>query len=68
MRGLNALFTPPPERVEAARRALALWERLRARGRTVGTSDGTLVDHRSVRRARAIVAQADAIARRERAR
>lgn len=66
-RGLNALFTPSPETVAAAQRAVEEWERLHGRGHAVGVSDGALVDRRRVRRARALIALAEAIERRERA-
>lgn len=75
VRGLNALFTPEPETVAAARRVVQEWERLRDRGRRVGAAEApgegpdgpALVDRRSVRRARALIARAGAIERRERA-
>lgn len=66
--GFNRLFTPDPAAVVAARGILAEWERLRAAGAESGASDGALVDRRTMRRARALVAHADAIARRERVR
>ncbi len=66
--GLNALFTPPPEDVASARRVVEQWERLRRRGRERGTAGDEVIDRRSVSRARALIALADAIERRERAR
>ncbi len=70
-RGMNALFAHPDE-VAAARAALEAWEHLRARGRwvdAIGAPGGDrLVDRRTVRLARALIARADAIARRESAR
>ncbi len=51
-RGVNALFTPDPGRIEAARSVIAEWERVRAAGRWSGETDGNRVDRRSVRRAR----------------
>ncbi|MSQ42151.1 MAG: hypothetical protein EXR65_03850 [Dehalococcoidia bacterium] len=65
--GLNALFTPPPEAVAAARRSVEAWDRRRERA-SVLVSNGALVDRRRVRAARALVALADAIERRERGR
>lgn len=67
VRGLNALFTPSPGSVAAARLVVEEWERLRGRGHAVGVSDGALVDRRRVRRARALIALAEAIERREHA-
>jgi citrate lyase beta subunit len=70
--GMNALFAPDPDEVAAAHAALEAWERVRARGRwvdAVTARDGErLVDRRTVRLARALIARADAIARRESAR
>lgn len=74
VRGMNALFAPDPTEVEIARTMLSEWERVRSAGEWTGVVAGEvleasttdrLVDRRSVRRARAIVAIADAIARRE---
>ncbi len=73
--GLNALFTPEPESVAAARRIVQEWDRLRGRGHVSGvvavaatSGEGpaalALVDRRSVRRARALIARAGAIERR----
>ncbi|MFA7248703.1 MAG: aldolase/citrate lyase family protein [Dehalococcoidia bacterium] len=76
-RGMNALFAPDPTEVLVAREMVAEWDRLRARGAWVGVVAGEmletrtydrLVDRRSVRRARALIALADAIATREAAR
>ena len=66
--GLNALFTPPPDDVASARRLVEEWERLRRRGRERGTAGDAVIDRRSANRARALIALADAIERRERAR
>jgi len=79
VRGFNALFTPAPESVAAARRVLREWDHLRGRGHMAGVveiagapAEGpaarALVDRRSVRRARVLIACAEAIERRERAR
>ena len=62
VRGLNALFTPSPENVAAARRTVEEWERPRGRGQR------PRADRRQLRRARALLAQSDALERRERAR
>lgn len=66
--GLTHLFTPDPTAIEAAHGVLTEWERLRATGDESGVSSGRIVDRRSMRRARALVEYAEAIARRERAR
>lgn len=77
VRGMNALFSPDPVEVAMARETLMEWDRVRARDGWVGVVAGEvvesatydrLVDRRSVRRARALVALADAIAAREAAR
>ena len=66
--GFNRLFTPPPEELEQTRAVLAEWERVRAAGGMVGAIEAALVDRRTVRHARAVIALHEAIARRERAR
>lgn len=74
VRETNALFTPDPIEVAVARATIAEWERLRARGEWVGVVAGEmpeastydrLVDRRAIRRARVLLADADAIAARE---
>lgn len=76
-RAMNTLFAPDPTEVAVARATLVEWDRVRARGEWVGVVAGTmpeastydrLVDRRTVRRARALLATVDAIARREAAR
>lgn len=73
-RGMNSLFTPPAGEVAIARATVAEWERLRTRGEVLGVVAGEhlevpgydrLVDRRTVRRARALIEIADAIARRD---
>ncbi len=73
-RGMNSLFTPDPSEVAIARAMVAEWERVRKRGGRVGVVAGEvteapgydrLVDRRTVRRARALLDLAEAIARRE---
>ncbi len=70
--GTNALFAPDPEEVAAARATLAEWGRVRDHGRWVGVVGAPggprLVDRRTARLARAVIARADAVARRETAR
>jgi citrate lyase subunit beta / citryl-CoA lyase len=68
VRGMNALFAPGNDEVEAARATIGEWERLRGNGARSSVIDGALVDVRTVRRARALLAQLDAIERRERVR
>ncbi len=55
--GFRQLFSMPRARVEQARAVLEEWERVRATGHWVGAVNNELVDRRSVRRARRIVAQ-----------
>ena len=71
---INALFTPDPIEVAVARATLDEWDAVRARDEWVGVVAGEmpeaatydrLVDRRTVRRARALLAYADAIAARE---
>lgn len=66
--GFRQLFTPRREDVTTARAMLEEWERVRAAERWVGAIDGELVDRRSVRRARRIVALDAAIQSSDRAR
>ena len=71
---INALFAPDPTEVAVARATLLEWERVRERGEWVGVVAGAmpeastydrLVDRRTVRRARVLIAAADAITARE---
>jgi len=66
--GYNQLFAPAHERVQEARAMVEEWERLRANGQQVGAIGDTVVDRRTVRRARALLETAEAIRRRSRAR
>ncbi|MPZ98306.1 MAG: hypothetical protein GEU80_03040 [Dehalococcoidia bacterium] len=72
VRGMNALFEPDALELETARAMLAEWERLRDEGQWVGVVEGRhgprLVDRRTVRAARDIVAIADVLERRTRGR
>lgn len=76
VRGLNAIFTPNPETLITAERIVAEWSRLYKHGLAIGivetavegSSEQLLVDRRTVRRARTLLARAQAIKRRERAR
>lgn len=74
VRGMNALFAPDPTEVAIARVMMTEWERVRASGAWTGVVAGEvieapttdrLVDRRTVRRARALIALADAVERRE---
>lgn len=73
-RGMNSLFTPAVGETTVARAMVAEWDRVRKRGEVLGVVAGEhpevpgydrLVDRRTVRRARALLEVADAIARRE---
>jgi citrate lyase beta subunit len=66
--GFRQLFTPRREDVATARAMLDEWERVRTEERWVGAVEGELVDRRSVRGARRIVALDAAITSSERAR
>jgi citrate lyase subunit beta / citryl-CoA lyase len=66
--GFRQLFTPRASEVATARAMLDEWERIRATEAWVGTIDGVLVDRRTVRRARRIVALDAAIHSTDRAR
>jgi citrate lyase subunit beta/citryl-CoA lyase len=59
---LNELFAPPAERVERARRVLAVYDEALAQGRASASLDGEMIDVPVAERARAIVARSDAIA------
>lgn len=68
VRGFNDLFAPPRERIDAAREIVAAWDEVRAAGRWSASVNGTLVDRRVARRARALLALDAAQRRRARAR
>lgn len=72
--GMNSLFSPVESEVAVARAMVAEWQRVRKRGEVLGVVAGEaievpgydrLVDRRTIRRARAVLDLADAIARRE---
>lgn len=73
-RGMNSLFAPEPAAVATARAVVARWELMHGRGELVAVTEGgnagepMLVDRRTVRRARMLLARAEAIAARERVR
>lgn len=58
---LNAGFAPPAERVERARRVLAVYDEAVAMGRASASLDGEMIDVPVADRARAIVERAAAI-------
>jgi citrate lyase beta subunit len=64
--GFNQLFAPPHEHIQSARAVLEEWERVRANEGWVGVAGDELVDRRSVRRARELVALDEAIHQRGR--
>jgi citrate lyase subunit beta / citryl-CoA lyase len=53
--GVHRVLAPGPQEVERARRIVAAWEELEARGMAVGVVDGSLVDLPVVLRARAVL-------------
>jgi citrate lyase subunit beta / citryl-CoA lyase len=69
-RGVNSLFTPAPASIEAARAIIDAWAHLRESGGLSGVATSgeqqLPVDRRSVRHARLVLANADAIAARTR--
>ena len=62
---INEMFSPDPEDVEYARRILAVWDEAEASGRGSTSLDGRMIDVPVVRRARGLLALADAIADRK---
>lgn len=66
--GFNRLFAPDEAAVATARAVVAEWEALRARDAEVGVAAGQVVDRRTMRLARNVIARADAVAARERVR
>ena len=53
--GVHRALAPTREEVEQARRVVAAWDDMQARGEAVGVVDGTLVDLPVVVRARAVI-------------
>ena len=62
---INAMFGPRPEDVEYAHRVLQAWEQAEASGKGSTSLDGRMIDVPVVKRARSLLAQADAIAGRK---
>lgn len=60
---LNECYAPDPDKVEYARRVIAVYEEAEAAGRASVALDGTMIDIPVVDRARTLVERADAIAR-----
>jgi citrate lyase subunit beta/citryl-CoA lyase len=59
--GFTRLFSPRHDEVQRARAILDEWERVRASGGWVGVAEGALVDRRTIRRARAVLAVDEAV-------
>jgi citrate lyase subunit beta/citryl-CoA lyase len=62
---INAMFSPRPEDVEYARRVMEAWDQAEAEGRGSTSLDGRMIDVPVVKRARSLLAMADAIAERK---
>ena len=60
---INAMFSPRPGDVEYARRVLEVWNEAEAQGRGSTSLDGKMIDVPVVKRARSLLAQAEAMAR-----
>lgn len=61
---INEVFSPSPEEVGQARQVVEAWERAEAAGRGSVDLDGRMIDVPVVKRARNLLARAEAIARR----
>ncbi len=62
---INTMFSPRPEDVEYARRVMEAWDQAEADGRGSTSLDGRMIDVPVVKRARSLLAMADAIAGRK---
>ena len=62
---INKAFSPPPKGVEYARRVVNAWAEAEASGRGSTSLDGRMIDVPVVKRARNLLALADAIAQRK---
>jgi citrate lyase subunit beta/citryl-CoA lyase len=62
---INTMFSPRPEDVEYARRVMEAWDQAEAEGRGSTSLDGRMIDVPVVKRARSLLAMADAIAGRK---
>lgn len=60
---INALFAPSPEEVEQARRIVAAFQEAEAAGKGSTSVDGKMIDAPVVKRAQALLAQSEAIAK-----
>ena len=69
-RGINSLFAPDPAAVASARAVIQAWAQLQQTGALTGVAqlgdETLLVDRRAMRHARLVVANADAVAARQR--
>lgn len=61
---INALFSPSPKEIEYARRVVAAFEEVEARGSGATSLDGKLIDVPVVKRARNLLALAESMAQR----
>ena len=59
---INAMFSPRPEEVDYARRVVEAWNDAEAQGRGSTSLDGKMIDVPIVKRARNLLAQAEAMA------
>ena len=62
---INDMFSPRPDEVEYARQVVAAWDQAEAGGKGSTSMDGTMIDVPVVKRARNLLALADAIAQRK---
>lgn len=62
---INTLFSPTPEETEYSRRVVQAFEEAEAQGRAATSLDGNMIDMPHYKRARALLAQAEAIRKAE---
>ena len=62
---INSMFTPGPEEVEYAHRVVEAWNEAESAGRGATSLDCRMIDVPVVKRARNLLALADAIAQRK---
>ena len=65
LEAINAMFAPSSEEIEYARRVVRSFEEAEAAGKGTTSLDGKMIDVPIVRRARSLLARAEAIAQRE---
>jgi citrate lyase subunit beta/citryl-CoA lyase len=63
---INSIFTPPSDEVEYARKVVAAWDEAEGAGRGSTSLDGRMIDVPVVKRARNLLALAEAIAEKSR--